>query len=152
MLLRKSGLDFRSANPAFMNTNLIQRLANPFLFKRWANFSVTGSLIRFVNPAPDTLLFHQCCSKIKPCIKITQVIAIDNVDMLYMMCHTHTLKNSLKFSHCLPKMFSVGSIRTLPESTIYMQWCIMIKVKWYKWCFLSQTTNVNNKATRAGIH
>ena len=49
MLLRESGLNFRSANPTFVNSKLIQRLANPFLFKRLANFLL--SLIHFVNPA-----------------------------------------------------------------------------------------------------
>ena len=50
MLLRKTGLDFRSANPVFVNTDLIQRSANPFLFKRSANFSL--SLIHFMNTVP----------------------------------------------------------------------------------------------------
>ena len=55
MLLRENGLNFRSANPTFLNTKLIQRLANPFLFKRLPNFSLTGtgSLIPFMNMAPD---------------------------------------------------------------------------------------------------
>ena len=54
MLLRENVLDFLSANPAFVNTNLIQRLPNPFLFKRLASFSL--SLIPFVNMAPEIFL------------------------------------------------------------------------------------------------